>query len=323
MIRTNSAVTAAVALTLVCAVSASGADDPKKKKKKGTGDQAAATAPADNSAASGDLGKSDDRGPSKVAAPADTPTPTTKADELEKAEAEKDRKAREARVPTVVQEAERQKIDTKITGQDLGQDAYQRFRRQIELKAGKARLDLIGQLDKIIASNPPEDEKPDLLFQKAELLREEAQQHFFNGMGMDDGIAAALTSGDDKKVLDLQAQKEKELAEQKNWENQATKLYETIEKKYPKYERMPDVLYSLGQTYWDRTQYQDALKVYRRLIKEYPKAQYIPDAWLAFGEYYFQVGPDEEKDVKKALEAYEKAAADTNAAVYPYATYKQ
>jgi len=63
--------------------------------------------------------------------------------------------------------------------------------------------------------------------------------------------------------------------------------------------------------------------VYRRLIRDFPKSQYIPDAWLAFGEFYFQHAPDEEKDVKKALDAYVEAAKNEQSQIFGYATYKQ
>jgi tetratricopeptide (TPR) repeat protein len=249
----------------------------------------------------------------------------SKADQAAEEEARKAREAREARVPTL-KEADkedfekREKVEVTNT---TGKSDYENQRRKIEIKAQSKRNELIAYLDKILKQNPPEDEKPELLFQKAELFLEEGTFHFFRGMEQDDAIAEALNKGNDAKVLELGEVKDKELDQSKKWGADAIKIYETIEKKYPKFERMPDVLYSMGQAYWDRQDYKSALKVYRRLIKEFPKAQYIPDAWLAFGEFYFQVGPDEEKDVKKALDAYEKAAANQESQVFGYATYKQ
>jgi tetratricopeptide (TPR) repeat protein len=256
--------------------------------------------------------------------PADKKNIGSKADQAAEEEARKAREAREARVPELKQE-DREAFEKreKTTAGSAPIDAYTTFRRQIEFQTQEKRKQLIAQLDKILMQNPPEDEKPELLFQKAELFLEEGTYHFFRGNEADDAIAAALSNGDDAKLLSLQEGKDKELEISKKWGSDAIKIYETIEKKYPKFERMPDVLYSLGQAYWDRTEYKEALKVYRRLIKEFPKAQYIPDAWLAFGEFYFQVAPDEERDVKKALDAYEKAAAIQDSPVFGYATYKQ
>lgn len=247
-----------------------------------------------------------------------------RAEAAEEEAARKAREAREARVPELKEE-DREEFEKreKTTAGSAPVDAYQDFRRRIEVQTQSKRQQLIAQLDKILKQNPPDDEKPELLFQKAELFLEEGTFHFFRGNELDDAIANALNNGDDEKVLALQEQKDKTLEVSRKWGNDAIKIYEVIEKKYPKFERMPDVLYSMGQAYWDRTEYKNALKVYRRLIKEFPKSQYIPDAWLAFGEFYFQVAPDDERDVKKALDAYEKAAAKQDSPVFGYAVYKQ
>ena len=241
------------------------------------------------------------------------------AEELKKA-----REAREARAP-VLNVEDKQTFDRrdKVEVATTGTSDYERQRKQIEIKAQEKRNELIAYLDKILEQKPADDEKPELFFQKAELFLEEGTFHFFRGMEIDDPMAEALSKGDDNTVLELGEKKDQEMEQAKKWGADALALYEIISKDYPKFERMPDVLYSMGQAYWDRQDYKSALKVYRRLIKEFPKAQYIPDAWLAFGEFYFQVGPEDEKDVSKALDAYEKAAANPEAQIFAYATYKQ
>jgi tetratricopeptide (TPR) repeat protein len=243
----------------------------------------------------------------------------SKADDAAAAEAAKARSEREARVPQVVQEAERPKVAT----QNEPTLAYETFRRRVELQMAKKRRELIAQLDDILKENPPEAEKPELLFQKAELFLEEAQFHFFEGMGQDDAIADASNAGNDAKVAQLMEKREKEVTVSKKWGKDALDIFGLIEKKYPKFERMADVLYSMGQAHWDAQNYKESLRVYRRLIKDFPKSQYIPDAWLAFGEYYFQVAPDADRDVKKALDAYIEAAKKQESQVFGYATYKQ
>lgn len=236
----------------------------------------------------------------------------------------KDDKKREMRAPEIKEEdkvafEKREKVEA----EKGGNLQYEVFRRTKQLQIQAKRLQLIADLDSILKQNPPEADKPDLLFQKAEFFLEEAQFHFFEGMELDGKIAEALDKGDDTTVMSAQEEKEKLLEVSKKWGGDALKIYETIEKKYPKYERMPDVLYSMGQAYWDRNDYKKALVVYRRLIKDFPKSQYIPDAWLAFGEFYFQHAPDEEKDVKKALDAYIEAAKNEQSQIFGYAVYKQ
>lgn len=243
----------------------------------------------------------------------------SKADAAAAEEERKAREARESRVPTVVEESQREKVEVQSTPGAT----YESQRRQLDFKVQGKRKELMAYLEQILKQNPPETEKPDLLFQKAELFLEEGQFHFFEGMRLDDAIAEAMDKGNDEKVLAASEKKDKLLEVSKKWGSDAIRIYEVIEKKYPKYERMPDVLYSMGQAYWDRQDYKAALKVYRRMIKEFPKSQYVADAWLAFGEFYFQVAPDDERDVKKALDAYESAAKNQDSPVFGYATYKQ
>ncbi|HEY1088684.1 MAG TPA: tetratricopeptide repeat protein, partial [Archangium sp.] len=251
----------------------------------------------------------------QVAAPA----AAAKGDAAADAEAEKARKARESRVPEVVVEQAREKVEVA----DEPALDYNSQRRQAEVKVATKRQELIGYLDQILKENPPEAEKPDLLFQKAELYLEEASFWFFEANRQDDIIGAALSKGDDAKMMAATTKKDELLAKQKKWGEDAIRIFEEIEKKYKKFERLPDVLYMMGQAYWDRGDLKQALAVYRKLIKDHPKNQYISDAWLAFGEYYFQVGPEEDRDVNKALDAYIKAAANQESAVFGYATYKQ
>jgi tetratricopeptide (TPR) repeat protein len=261
------------------------------------------------------LAADDNNRPSVTAAARDS----AKADAAAEAEAEKARKEREGRVPTVVEEKAREKVE--VASEPTLE--YEDYRRQTEVKVASKRKGLIAKLDAILAQNPPDDEKPELLFQKAELYLEEAQYWFFEANRIDDEIAAALSKGDDAKMTAASDKKDELLAKQKKWGEDAIKFFEEIEKKYKKFERMPDVLYMMGQAYWDRNDYKQALAAYRKLIKDHPKSQYISDAWLAFGEYYFQISPEGERDVQKALDAYIKAATNQESAVFGYATYKQ
>jgi cellulose synthase operon protein C len=260
-----------------------------------------------------------------TAAVAQEPTraPTVKesarADALAAEEAEKAKQLRDNRAPEAVKEVEREKVEV-VEKPTLD---YEDYRRQTELKVASKRKELIGYLDDILKQKPAEEERPELLFQKGELFLEEAQFHFFEANRVDDEIAAALGAGDDKKMDEANARKEASFQQSKKWGEEAIRIFEEIDKKYPKFPRIADVLYMMGQAYWDRGDLKDGLKVYRKLIKDHPKSQYISDAWLAFGEYYFQVGPDEDRDVQKALDSYIEAAKVQDSQVFGYATYKQ
>ncbi len=225
---------------------------------------------------------------SLATATAHAQTPS-RGDAAAAAEAEKARKARDARVPEIVQETARTKVEA-VSEPTLD---YADYRRQTEVKVASKRQELIRYLDEILKQNPPDDERPELLFQKAELYLEEAQYWFFEANRLDDDIAKALNEGNDEKMMAASEKKDKLTAKQKRWGDDAIALFEEIDKKYKKFERLPDVLYMMGQAYWDRGEPKAALGVYKKLIKDFPKSQYISDAWLAFGEYFFQVGPDE------------------------------
>ena len=125
------------------------------------------------------------------------------------------------------------------------------------------------------------------------------------------------------KLESLKADQKKKLDDSRKWIRDAVLLYQEIDENYPQYERMPDVLYSLGRAFCGANSYRKALPVYRKLIKNHPKSQYVADAWLAFGEYYFELAYEKDRDLNKALDAYEKAAQYQDNPIFGYAVYKQ
>lgn len=243
----------------------------------------------------------------------------TSADDKAEEAARKAAEEREARVPTVVEEAERKKVET----QAAPTLRYEDYRRQVETKMSQKRGEMLQYLDQILDQTDDPVERPSLLFQKAELLLEEKQFYFFQGMAVDDQIADALVNGSDGQVLALQEKKETTLEESRKWLREAVLLFQEIEERYPSFERMPEVLFALGRAFWDANSYKKALESYRKLIRNHPKNQFAADAWLAFGEYYFQMAPDDERDIDKALDAYGNAAKFQDSPVFGYAVYKQ
>jgi TolA-binding protein len=245
----------------------------------------------------------------------------TEADELAEEEARKAAEERASRVPTVVEEKKREKVEVQdkpaLKFEDYG-------RRTIELQVASKRKELIDLLDQVLSQDPPDEEKPELLFQKAELYQEEAQFHFFEGMQYDDAITRAEV--EDKpgaEIKKLQTAKKSELKLSEQWQDDAVLIYREIEESYPKFERMPEVLYALGRALWDRQEYDESLRIYRKIIKEHPDSQYVADSWLAFGEYFFEVADEDTRDLNKALDAYQNAAKFEDNPIFGYAVYKQ
>ncbi|MCP4499580.1 MAG: tetratricopeptide repeat protein [Deltaproteobacteria bacterium] len=241
------------------------------------------------------------------------------ADDAAESEARKAQEEREERAPTVVKEKEREKVIV----QDAPKLKVEDFRKAMEFQVAEKRQELIDYLDQILDQNVAEEERPELLFQKAELFQEESQYRFFVGMGLDDDIGAAEDTGNKSKAKRLEAQKKDELKSSKDWLRDAVLILQEIDENYPEFERIPEVLYSLAQAFWSAGSYKKALKVYRKIIMKFPKSQHMADAWLAFGEFYFELGEEDERDLNKALDSYKKAAAIEESKVFGYAVYKQ
>ncbi len=195
---------------------------------------------------------------------------------------------------------------------------FEQFRRRIELQVAEKRREQIRTLSQIIELGPSDEEAPGLLFRAAELYWEEAQYYFFLANEKDDDIIAAKERGDQRAVARLESEKQQLLEESERWRSRAIDSYRQIVKRYSDFERLDEVLYSLGSNLWEQGKIKQALKVYKVLIRRYPESEYVPDAYLAFGEAYFDQG-----NVRSALKAYQRASSFTESKVYGYAMYKQ
>lgn len=192
---------------------------------------------------------------------------------------------------------------------------YEQFRKQVELKVAEKREEQIKGLDRLLELGTKEREVPDIKFRLAELYYEKSRFYFFRAQEADD--KAAQTGGGGEKA-ELDSDKKRMTQESKAWIRRATDIYKELRDKYPKYERMPEVLFALGQSYWSEGQFEAAIEVYAELIRNFKDSPLVPEAWIAFGEFYFNEG-----GLQKALRSYEKAAEDKRSRVYGFALYKQ
>jgi len=191
---------------------------------------------------------------------------------------------------------------------------YEQFRRKVEIRVAAKREEQIAGLLKLLELGPEEAEVPDIKFRLAELYFEKSQFFFFRGQEADDRLARA--SAPEKPAIE--DEKRKHQNESRTWTERATDIYKEIRTNYPKYPRMPEVLFALGQSYWTSGRFEEAVDVYRDLIQTYKDSPLVADAWLAFGEYYFNEGA-----LHRALKSYEYAAKDKRSRVYGFALYKQ
>ncbi len=200
---------------------------------------------------------------------------------------------------------------------------YDAFRFELELQVASKRNDQLETLGKIIALGSSDKEMPDLLFRYAELLWEESRYLFFEANREDDDYIRAKNKGDQAAMQKAMADKQAYLAKSQRYQANAVARYKEIVLRFPRYQRMDEVLYFLGHNLWDENHEQEALGIYKLLVTRYPQSKYLPDAFLAFGEYYFDNSKGQRPALLKALAAYKKAASYPENKVYLYALYKQ
>jgi TolA-binding protein len=204
---------------------------------------------------------------------------------------------------------------------------FEQFRKVVEIQVSEKRREEIASLRRLIELGGGTDqETPQWYFRLAELLWEESQYFFFEANRIDDRLIALGTRGDPAEIDRLMAQRKDLEAQQKKLRDQSVALYGAIIKRYPKYPRLDEVLYFLGENLSKRNRNDpDAIKAYGALIERFPKSRFVPDAWMAVGEYWFERagGDNRTKNLKKALGAYQKAAEYQESSVYGYALYKQ
>jgi tetratricopeptide (TPR) repeat protein len=203
---------------------------------------------------------------------------------------------------------------------------FESFRKTVEVDISAKRREEMAGLQKLIQlGGGSEAETPQWYFRLAELQWEEAQYFFFEANRRDDRVIQLGTTNPGETAR-LQAEKKDLEAQSRKLQEQSVALYKAIVTRYPKFTRMDEVLYFLGENLSRRNPNDpDALKAYRALIERYPKSRYVPDAWMAFGEYYFNKAnkADRSGNLARALESYRKAAEYQESSVYGYALYKQ
>lgn len=100
--------------------------------------------------------------------------------------------------------------------------------------------------------------------------------------------------------------------------NEAVKAFETIQRRFPKYEDMDRVLFHSSLTYAQMGRFQMATNQVKELLVRFPKSSWVPDSHLLVGEVYY-----DQQNFKKALEHFALAAKSGKEKVANYAQYKQ
>ncbi|TXD38920.1 tetratricopeptide repeat protein [Lujinxingia vulgaris] len=182
-----------------------------------------------------------------------------------------------------------------------------------EIEALKRRLEaqnrrMITQLDEIIARSPYAAQKPDWMFQKAELLWELRNMEYVRARTEYNACLDAVYEG----TLD-----ESECPEPMPDYSEAQAIYEDILREYPDYNRLDEVIFRLGSGLIEANQGAQAVGYLQRLVTNYPNSRYLPDAYLALGEFFF-----DQQQAGVAKMNYEKVLGYEEYRNYDYALYK-
>ena len=157
-----------------------------------------------------------------------------------------------------------------------------------------------------------DSQRADLHFRIAELYAEQERHFRFQARALDQRIFEATA----ERRPAIEREQQRHEAEERTWRRKAVESY-LAAARFPRYERMDEVLYRLASLLQDSHQEQ-ARGFYLRLIRDYPNSKYIPDAYLAFAQFYFEQG-----EVAAARRFYEKVVLFPRSPVFGYALYKR
>jgi tetratricopeptide (TPR) repeat protein len=159
-------------------------------------------------------------------------------------------------------------------------------------------------------------QKADLLFQLSELYWEKSKFLFRKEMKKFQDEQATFDKARDKGSKGKEPKEDHR--ESELYRSETMRLYETILKEYPAYERKDEVLFSLGYNLFEIGKKDQAVKRYNELIKNYPSSKFVPDTYVQLGNYYF----DTMNDLQHARENYQKAYKSSVPKIKSYALYK-
>jgi tetratricopeptide (TPR) repeat protein len=172
-------------------------------------------------------------------------------------------------------------------------------------------------LDLIRNSSEDDQQKPDYYFRLGELLAEKQRNYTMDARSQDQKIFEAQQAKNSSLVATLQQKQKKAEKDAENTALQAVKSYVSASK-YPKYNRMDEVLFRLAYLLQMIKKEDQAREFFHRLIKDYPQSKYVPNAYLSFAEFYFQKG-----EMENAGKFYEKVEQFPGSSVFGFALYKK
>jgi tetratricopeptide (TPR) repeat protein len=199
------------------------------------------------------------------------------------------------------------------TGQPFAPKQFDAAKEEL---ADKKRDEAIEQLKRIIPRiQDGTPQKADLLFQLSELYWE--KQRYL-------ALKASKRFSDDIARVEQSRQRGEKAADSKLdvreselYRSETMRLYETILRDYPAYQRKDEVLFSLGYNLYELGKRDQAIKRYEELARNYPDSKFLADSYVQLANHWF-----DNNNLLKAKENYEKALKTNKPEIYAYALYK-
>ncbi|MGH1468922.1 MAG: tetratricopeptide repeat protein [Bdellovibrionales bacterium] len=175
-----------------------------------------------------------------------------------------------------------------------------------EVLISRSEEKALGHLKTLIKKYRGTSMEPELKFRLAELYMNRAKSaRFIEQMVADDeGVASFLPS----KIKSL---KERKMVEE------AIAEYTGIEKRFPKYKAVDEVIFNKAFAQLQIDQEKQAEQSFIKLLRTQKRSRLRPDAFLAVGEINFK-----RRNFRKALAYFNRVKKYKTARVYPYALYK-
>jgi TolA-binding protein len=99
--------------------------------------------------------------------------------------------------------------------------------------------------------------------------------------------------------------------------SESIKIYKTILKKLPRYDRIDEVIYYLGYGLQRAGNPSQSVSYFKKIVLKYPKSEYLAKAYFSLGEYFF-----DNNSFVAAKKNYEKVLEDKNSDIYDLGMYK-
>lgn len=176
------------------------------------------------------------------------------------------------------------------------------LKRQIEAK----NRGLIDKLDRMLAGDPYNKQKPEWMFQKAELMWETRNMEYLRARAHYNQCLEAAGQGTasscDEPVANYSEPQE---------------IYKEILTQFPAYTRLDEVIYRLGDGLIEAGKGSEAVSYLQRLVANYPNSKFLPDANLALAEFFFK-----QEILGAARDKYLAVLEFKNNPNYDFAMYK-